>query len=143
METNEQERLDRLREQEKIIHTQLHEYYINCRKINGPDMMYDEAGATSFVIIAFNRVVSDDLLPKDAEPMDRLAAVACATNMVSPDVTANERGSVGPDETISVGVHAAAASILLASIQGGAVVACMKQAQSMVLQHRAATQKLN
>lgn len=143
MTVREDVRLDLLKEQEGIIHAQLHEYYTNCAKINAPDMMYDESGATSFVVVAFNRVQSADLLPEDAEEIDKLAAVACATNMVAPDVTANEQGSVGPDETIPVGVHAAAASILLSSIQNGAVVACMKQAQGLVLGYHHTKKKLN
>ncbi|RKZ87836.1 MAG: hypothetical protein DRQ39_03490 [Gammaproteobacteria bacterium] len=134
---NEEERLSQLRALEIGIHAKLHEYHVACRKVNGPDMMYDERGASSFVVVAFNRIVSPGLLPEDADANDVEAAVACATGMISPDVSPNEHGAIGPDETIAVGVHATAGSMLLSSIQQGAAVECMKTAQSYVLKHLA------
>lgn len=132
----EDERLEALLKLEVDLHATLHQYFVDNRKINGSSTVYDEAGPSSFVVVAFNHIVSEEILPADADEQDKCVAVACVTNMISPDVVAGPNSTIGPDQTLPVGIHAASAAILLSAVQNGAVTEAMKRAQSEVITYK-------
>ncbi|RLC12027.1 MAG: hypothetical protein DRI24_17930 [Deltaproteobacteria bacterium] len=134
--------LDKL---DKAMHATLEHYFAATKALKSKAMEgYDPGGKTAFVLVAFNHPnesgIEERLGPEEAAKFtaeDRAVAVSASTTVLMPEVIPNaETGTIGPPETMRHGVQAAAAAMLLSSLQNGAVYECCTMAQSAIARQR-------
>ena len=122
---------------DETLFTQLHHYFTQVQKMRSVDMMYDAGGKSAFVIIGFNHPTDPKVLGDDATANDKAVAIGSVAIACMPEVQAHpETQTIGPHETICHGVQAVAASMLLSSMQKGAVYECMGMAQKVIMKNR-------
>lgn len=130
------EKLERIKELEAELHEQLHAHYVEVQKVHGDSaMMYDKGGESAFIVIGFNHPVNPALLPEDVDSNDKLAAIGAVSSLIAPYVTPDANGVIGVTEALPHGIQAVAASALLGSIQQGALMDTMGNAQQLVIKN--------